>query len=54
MNYNHSQNILDKLYFLCEIAQRGKSSISIFQETFASTDKIFILRKGLGNNSMNV
>ena len=37
---NHSQNILDKLQFSCEIAHYGKSSISIFQEIFVSTDKL--------------
>ena len=32
----------------------GKSSISVFQKIFASTDKIFILGGGIGNNSMNI
>ena len=27
---------------LCEVAHKGKSSISVFQEFFTSTDKIFI------------
>ena len=42
-SYNPGQNISDKLYFLCELAPYGKISISIFQEYFASIDKIFIL-----------
>ena len=41
------QNISYKLQFFCEIAPYGKSSISIFQEFFASIDKILILRAGL-------
>ena len=36
--YNHS----------CEIAKYGKAFISIFQQCFASINKIFILRGGLG------
>ena len=40
--YNHSLNIWDKLCFLCEIAHHGKSSVSVFQEIFTSTDKVFI------------
>ena len=36
-------NIWDKLKFLCEIVHYGKNSISIFEEFFASIDKIFIL-----------
>ena len=43
MNHNPSQNISDKLQFFCKIALYGKSSISIFQEFFASIDKILIL-----------
>ena len=35
--------IFHKLYFFCEIATYGKSSISIFHEFFASIDKILIL-----------
>ena len=45
--YYHGQNIWDKL-FSCEIAYYGKSSISIFQQFFASISKIFILGVGLG------
>ena len=41
--YNPGQNISDKLYFFCEIAPYGKSSIFVFQEFFASIDKILIL-----------
>ena len=41
--YNPSQNISDKLWFFCEIAPYGKSLISIFQDFFASIDKISIL-----------
>ena len=41
--YNPGQNISDKLYFFCEIAPYGKSSISIFQEFFTSIEKILIL-----------
>ena len=52
-NYNCSQNICEKLYFSYEIAHCRKSSVSVFQEIFTSTDKIFILG-GLGNNSMKV
>ena len=46
-NYNHLQNIVDKLKLLCDIAHYGKSLISVFQWTFASTDKIFISGEGL-------
>ena len=34
---------LDKLWFSCEIVHYGKSLNSIFQEFFASIDKIWIL-----------
>ena len=34
---------LDKLLFSCEIVDCGKSSVSIFQEFYASIAKIFIL-----------
>ena len=47
-SYNHSQNIRDKLHFSCETAHYGKSSISIFQQLFASIDKIFVLGGRLG------
>ena len=40
---NPGQNISKKLSFFCEIAPYGKGSISIFQEFFASIDKILIL-----------
>ena len=45
--YNHSQNILDKLWFSCETTHYGKCSMFIFQEIFASADEIFILGGGL-------
>ena len=35
--------IFDKLWFSCEIVHYGKSLNSIFQEFFASIDKIWIL-----------
>ena len=47
-NYNHGQNIWEKLWFLCEIAHYEKSSISIFKESFASIDKILFLGGRLG------
>ena len=50
--YNHSQNIWDKLYFLREIERYGIGSISIFQEIFGSTDKIWEEDKALGINSL--
>ena len=40
---NPGQNISDKLQFFCEIKPYEKSSISIFEEFFASIDKILIL-----------
>ena len=39
---NNSQNILDKLEVSCQIASYWKSSISVCQEIFASTDKVVI------------
>ena len=44
---NHSQNILRQTLDLCEVAHKGKSSISVFQEFFTSTDKIFVSVDGL-------
>ena len=44
--------IWDKLKFSCEIGHYGKSSTSIFQEIFISTDKIFISREGLCTKSI--
>ena len=41
--YTPLQNISDKLYFFFEVAPYVKSSISIFEELFASMDKILIL-----------
>ena len=49
---NPSENIWDKLKFSCEIAHYGKSSTSVFQEIFISTDKIFISREGLRTKSI--
>ena len=46
--YNHGQNILDKLWFSCEIAQNWKILISIFQQFSASIKKIFSLGRSLG------
>ena len=43
ISHNSGQNISGKLYFFCEIAPYGKSSISVFQEFFASIDKMLIL-----------
>ena len=37
-NYNHGQNIWEKLKFSCEIVHYGKCWISIFKESFASID----------------
>ena len=46
--YCYSQNIWDIVRKkLCEIAYYGKSLISVFQEIFPSTDKIFTLRRRL-------
>ena len=42
---NPGQNILDELQLFCEIAPYEKSSISVFQESFASIDKILILEQ---------
>ena len=47
-NYNHGQNIWEKLWFLFEIAHYEKSLISIFKESYASIDKIFFLGGRLG------
>ena len=47
-NLNHGQNIWDKLLFLCEIVHYEKSLNSIFQDFFASIDKILILGGRLG------
>ena len=46
--YNNGQNIWDKLYFSSEIAYYKEISNTVFQEAFASIDKIFFLRGGLG------
>ena len=46
--YSRGQSIWETLYFPCEIAHCGKSSISIFKESFASIDKTLFLGGGLG------
>ena len=48
------QNIWDKFWFSCEIASYGKSSISVFQEIFTSTEKFSFGEEDweLGNKSM--
>ena len=43
MNYSHSQTILDWLWLSCEIVHYVKSLISVFEEFFASINKILIL-----------
>ena len=42
LSNNHSKNIGEKFYFLSKIEDYGKSSTSVFEEVFTSTDKIFI------------
>ena len=42
------KNILDKLYFSCQIAQYGKTLISIFQQFSASIKNILSLKGRLG------
>ena len=42
---NYGQNIWDKLQFPCEIRHYGKSSVSIFQNFFASIEKDYFVRK---------
>ena len=44
---NHLQNIPNKLQFSCEIVHFQKNPISLFNETFTITDKIFISGVGL-------
>ena len=41
--YNHGKNMWNNELFTCEIIQYGKSSISAFQQFFASIDKVLIL-----------
>ena len=50
----HPPNVCDKLQFSCEIAHYRKSSISVFQEIFASADKVLFRKEdwAWGNNSM--
>ena len=52
LSNNHSESIRDKLKFSCETAHKGSSSISVFQEIFISTDKIFISGEGQCTKSM--
>ena len=52
---NETATIIQKIFemnfwFTCEIAPYGKSSISIFQESLASIEKIFTLPGRLGNS----
>ena len=50
---NHSQNIWDKLQFLCEIAHYGKGSISAFFRFLLVLAKFsFQGDLALGNNSI--
>ena len=46
--HNHSQDIWDKLWFSYEVAKYGNVLISVFQEFFASFNKILILAGRLG------
>ena len=46
--YNRGRGISDKQWFFCGIAPYGRGSISIFEEFFASIDKISVLGAGLG------
>ena len=54
--YKQGQNLSGKFQILCKIPSYGKFLISIFQQLFASIDKIFIQKQewGLGYNSMKV
>ena len=45
--YNHGQNIWEKVQFSYETPHYGKILISVFQQLFASINKIFILGGGL-------
>ena len=49
-SHNHSKIICDKLWFSCEIAHFGKSSISNFQEFLDNIEKKFILAGRLGTS----
>ena len=55
MDYENLQNVWDKLKFSCEMGHYGKSSISAFQEFFASIEKKSFWEEywELGYNSMN-
>ena len=46
--YSSGQNVSDNLWFLWEVVPYEENSISIFQEFFASIDKILILGARLG------
>ena len=43
LGYNNRQIIWDKRWFSCEVEYYGKTSISIFEDVFASIDEFFIL-----------
>ena len=51
---NQGKNILNKLYFSCEIAQYGETLISIFHQLIVASIKIWIKGEdcALGYNSM--
>ena len=42
---NHPLNVCHKLQFSCEIAHYRKNSISVFQEIFASADKVLFFER---------
>ena len=48
---DHSQDISDKLSFLCEIVPYGKNPIPILDDYLASIEKVFILA-GLWGTSL--
>ena len=41
----HPLNVCNKLQFSCEIAHYRKNSISVFQEIFASADKVLFFER---------
>ena len=42
---NHPLNVCHKLQFSCEIVHYRKNSISVFQEIFASADKVLFFER---------
>ena len=42
---NHPLNVCNKLQFSCKIAHYRKNSISVFQEIFASADKVLFFER---------